>query len=155
AGVLDARFRVQRGNAVAWIEAHGAAVEDANGRAETRVFGTIIDATQHHETEALVTRLEKQLRAAIEHFSGPFALWDTRPRLLLWNQSFAVAFRLPPELLRQRTSYEAIAAASAGAIRRERNDPTNPDVRVIELDTGQWIHLVERRAADGGVITVG
>jgi two-component system cell cycle sensor histidine kinase PleC len=28
-------------------------------------------------------------------------------------------------------------------------------VRVIELDTGQWLHVVERRAADGGVITVG
>jgi two-component system cell cycle sensor histidine kinase PleC len=155
AGVLDMRFRVQRGNALAWLEAHGAAVEDASGRAETRVFGTIIDATQHHEAEALVSRLEKQLRAAIENFSGPFALWDTRRRLLLWNQSFATAFKVPPELLRQRTSYEAIAAASAGAIRRERHDPSNPDVRVIELDTGQWLHVVERRAADGGVITVG
>ncbi|MFT3726339.1 MAG: PAS domain-containing sensor histidine kinase [Terricaulis sp.] len=155
AGVLDARFRIQRGNMLAWLEVHGAAVEDASGRAETRVFGTLIDATQHHEAEALVSRLEKQLRAAIDNFSGPFALWDTRRRLLLWNQSFAIAFKLPPELLRQRTSYEAIAAASAGAIRRERTEPSSPDVRVIELDTGQWLHLVERRAADGGVITVG
>jgi two-component system cell cycle sensor histidine kinase PleC len=154
-GVLDARFRVQREKAVAWLEAHGAAVEDASGRAETRVFGTVIDATQRHETEALVSRLERQLRAAIENFSGPFALWDTRKRLLLWNQSFAAAFKLPPELLRQRTSYEAIAAASASAIRRERHDPSNPDVRVIELSSGEWLHVVERRAADGGVITVG
>jgi two-component system cell cycle sensor histidine kinase PleC len=154
-GALDARFRVQRGNALAWIEAHGAAVEDASGRSETRVFGTVVDATQHHEAEALASRLERQLRAAIENFSGPFALWDTRKRLLLWNQSFAAAFKLPPELLRQRTSYEAIAAAAAGAIRRERHDPNNPDVRVIELDGGQWLHIVERRAADGGVITVG
>ncbi len=154
-GLLDARFRVNRGGAMAWIEARGAAVEDASGRVETRVFGTVIDATQRHEAEARVSRLERQLRAAIENFSGPFALWDARKRLLLWNQSFADAFKLGAELLRPRASYEAIAAAAAANIRRERHDPTNPDVRVIELSNGEWLHIVERRAADGGIITVG
>jgi two-component system cell cycle sensor histidine kinase PleC len=154
-GLLDARFRVTRGNGMAWIEARGAAVEDSSGRVETRVFGTVIDATQRHEAEARVSRLERQLRAAIENFSGPFALWDARKRLLLWNQSFADAFNLGPELLRPRASYEAIAAAAAANIRRERHDPSNPDVRVIELANGEWLHIVERRAADGGIITVG
>src|SRR5690606_7270910 len=40
-------------------------------------------------------------------------------------------------------------------IRREKHDPSNPDVRVIELQSGDWFHIVERRAADGGIITVG
>jgi two-component system, cell cycle sensor histidine kinase PleC len=154
-GVLDARFRAARGQGLAWIEIRGAAVEEANGRGETRVFGTVIDATQRYEAEARVSRLERQLRAAIENFSGPFALWDARRRLLLWNQSFADAFKLGPELLRPRASYEAIAAASSAQIRRERHDPSNPDVRVIELAHGEWLHIVERRAADGGIITVG
>jgi two-component system, cell cycle sensor histidine kinase PleC len=154
-GLLDARFRVVRGGGMGWIEARGAAVEDASGRTETRVFGTVIDATQRHEAEARVSRLEQQLRAAIENFSGPFALWDSRKRLLLWNQSFAKAFSLGPDILRLRASYEAIAAAATSSIRREKHDPTNPDVRVIELATGEWLHIVERRAADGGVITVG
>ncbi|MGD9815073.1 MAG: PAS domain-containing sensor histidine kinase [Hyphomonadaceae bacterium] len=154
-GVLDARFRVTRGAGLAWIEARGAAVEDASGRAETRLFGTVIDATQRHEAEARVSRLEQQLRAAIENFSGPFALWDSRRRLLLWNQSFADAFGLGPDILRQRASYEAISAAATARIRREKHDPTNPDVRVIELTSGDWLHIVERRAADGGIITVG
>jgi two-component system cell cycle sensor histidine kinase PleC len=154
-GMLDARFRVTRGGGLGWIEARGAAVEGAGGRGETRVFGTVIDATERHEAEAQVSRLEQQLRAAIDNFSGPFALWDPRKRLLLWNQSFAKAFKLGPEILRQRASYEAIAAASTPSIRREKLDPSNPDVRVIELQTGEWLHIVERRAADGGVITVG
>ncbi|MBL8545653.1 MAG: PAS domain-containing sensor histidine kinase [Hyphomonadaceae bacterium] len=154
-GLLDARFRVTRGGGLGWIEARGTAVEDASGRSETRVFGTVIDATQRHEAEARVSRLEQQLRAAIDNFSGPFALWDSRKRLLLWNQSFAKAFNLGPDILRMRASYEAVAAASTPSIRREKNDPTNPDVRVIELTTGEWLHIVERRAADGGVITVG
>jgi two-component system cell cycle sensor histidine kinase PleC len=154
-GLLDARFRAARGNGFAWIEIRGASVEDASGRAETRLFGTVIDATQHHEAEARVSRLERQLRAAIENFSGPFALWDSRRRLLLWNQSFATTFKLGPDLLRPRVSYEAVAAASAANIRREKHDASNPDVRVIELSTGEWLHIVERRAADGGIITVG
>jgi len=154
-GLLDARFRVTRGGGLAWIEARGTAVEDASGRSETRVFGTVIDATQRHEAEARVSSLEHQLRAAIDNFSGPFALWDARRRLLLWNQSFAKAFKLGPEILRPRASYEAVAAAATSSIRREKNDPSNPDVRVIELVTGEWLHVVERRAADGGIITVG
>jgi two-component system, cell cycle sensor histidine kinase PleC len=154
-GLLDARFRVVRGGGLGWIEARGAAVEEAGGRGETRVFGTVIDATQRHEAEARVSRLEQQLRAAIDNFSGPFALWDARKRLILWNQSFASAFKLGPEILRMRASYEGIAAAATPSIRREKHDPANPDVRVIELQTGEWLHIVERRAADGGVITVG
>jgi len=154
-GLLDARFRVARANGLAWIEARGAAVEDANGRIETRLFATVVDSTQRHEAEARVSRLEHQLRAALENFSGPFALWDARKRLLLWNQSFAEAFKLGPEILRQRASYEAIAAAAAANIRREKHDPSNPDVRVIELTNGDWLHVVERRAVDGGIITVG
>lgn len=154
AGALDARFRVVRNGAFAWIEARGAAVE-GGGRTEVRLFATVIDATQRYEAQARVSHLERQLRAAIENFSGPFALWDSRRRLLLWNQSFATAFDLGPEILRARASYEAIAAASAPHIRRERNDADNPDVRVIELATGVWLHMVERRAADGGLITVG
>ncbi len=154
-GLLDARFRVARGAGLAWIEARGAAVEDSSGRVETRLFGWVVDATQRHEAEARVSRLERQLRAALENFSGPFALWDSRGRLLLWNQSFADAFKLGPELLRPRASYEAIAAASAANIRREKHDGADPDVRVVELNSGEWLHIVERRGADGGIITVG
>ncbi|WP_395645301.1 PAS domain-containing sensor histidine kinase [Terricaulis sp.] len=154
-GLLDARFRVNREGGFAWVEARGASVEDAKGRVETRLFGTVVDATQRYEAEARVSRLERQLRAAIESFSGPFALWDARRRLLLWNQSFAKTFQLGPELLRPRASYEAISAASAARIRREKHDVADPDVRVIELTSGEWLHIVERRAADGGIITLG
>jgi two-component system cell cycle sensor histidine kinase PleC len=154
-GLLDARFRVSRGGVAAWLEVRGTAIENATGAADTRVFGTVVDVTQRQEAEARVSRLERQLRAAIESFTGPFALWDSRRRLLLWNQSFAQTFDLNPDLLRQRASYEAIAAASSARIRREKHDPAEPDVRVVELVSGEWLHIVERRAADGGIITVG
>jgi two-component system, cell cycle sensor histidine kinase PleC len=154
-GLLDARFRVNHRNGQAWIEVRGTAVEDARKRRDVRLIGTMIDVTQRYEAQARVSHLERQLRAAIENFSGPFALWDSRRRLLLWNQSFANAFKLGTDLLRTRASYETIAAASAAAIKREKHDDDNPDVRIVELSDGVWLHIVERRAADGGLITVG
>ena len=154
-GLLDARFRVTRGQSLAWIEARGAGLDEGGGYVEGRLFATIVDATPRHEAEARVSRLERQLRAAIDSFSGPFALWDTRRRLVLWNSGFAQLFDLSSELLRPRASYEAIAAASAARIRRERHDPADPDVRIIELSTGEWLQIVERRTGDGGLITVG
>jgi two-component system cell cycle sensor histidine kinase PleC len=154
-GLLDARFRVTRAQSLAWIEARGAGLDESGGFVDGRLFATIVDATPRHEAEARVSRLERQLRAAIESFSGPFALWDTRRRLVLWNASFGALFDLSPELLRPRASYEAIAAASAARIRRERHDPADTDVRIIELMSGEWLQIVERRAGDGGLITVG
>ncbi len=154
-GLLDARFRITRGGGVAWIEARGTAISNSSTTTEPRLFCSVVDVTQRYEAEARVSRLERQLRAAIESFSGPFALWDSRRRLLLWNQSFAKTFDLGPELLRPRASYEAIAAASTARIRREKHDTTDPDVRIVELSTGDWLHIVERRAGDGGIITVG
>jgi two-component system, cell cycle sensor histidine kinase PleC len=155
-GMLDAAFRVTRlTGGVAWIEVRGTAIEDASGREPARLIGTIVDVTQRQEAEARVSRLERQLRAAIDSYSGPFALWDSRNRLVLWNQSFAHVFALGPELLRPRVSYEAIAAASAARIRREKNNEADPGVRVVELTTGDWLHLVERRTGDGGLVTLG
>ena len=52
---------------MAWIEARGTAVEDGNVRADTRLFGTVVDTTQRQEAEARVSRLEHQLRAALEN----------------------------------------------------------------------------------------
>jgi two-component system cell cycle sensor histidine kinase PleC len=154
-GLLDARFRVTRGQSLAWIEARGAGLDGGGGVVEGRLFATIVDATPRHEAEARVSRLERQLRAAIDSYSGPFALWDSRRRLVLWNASFAQLFDLSPELLRPRVSYEAIAAASAARIRRERHDPSDPDVRTVELASGEWLQIVERRTGDNGLITVG
>jgi two-component system, cell cycle sensor histidine kinase PleC len=155
-GMLDAAFRVPRlTGGVAWIEVRGTAIEDANGREPSRLIGTIVDVTQRQEAEARVSRLERQLRAAIDAYSGPFALWDSRGRLVLWNKPFAHVFGLGPELLRPRASYEAIAAASAARIRREKPNAGDPGVRVLELTSGEWLHLVERRTPDGGRVTVG
>lgn len=154
-GALDLRFRVGHGPGTAWIEARGVAIEDRNARGPIRYIGSVLDVTPRHEAELRVTRLERQLRAAIDSFSGPFALWDQRKRLMLWNAAYASAFQLSAELMRPRVSYEAIAMASTAQVRRERVHPVDPQIREIELVTGEWLQLVERRTGDGGLVTIG
>jgi two-component system cell cycle sensor histidine kinase PleC len=154
-GALDLRFRVGAAAGVAWIEARGVAIEDRALGGPVRFIGSVLDVTPRHEAEMRVTRLERQLRAAIDSYSGPFALWDGRKRLMLWNAAYASAFQLDEQLLRPRASYEAIAMAAASQVRRERVHPVDPQVREIELASGEWLHLVERRTGDGGLVTVG
>ncbi len=154
-GLLDARFRAGHPPQVAWLELRGTVIEDERGVASPRVIGSVIDVTSRYEAEAKASRLERQLRAAIESYTGPFALWDARRRLVLWNQTYATVFALEPQLLRPRASYAAIAAAAAARIRRETHSGGADDSRVIELVSGEWLQLVERPTPDGGLVTVG
>ncbi len=156
AGTLDLRFRVAVGASLAWIEARGVAVEDrASGDGAIRFMGSVLDDTPRHAAQLRVNRLERQLRTAIDSFTGPFALWDAKRRLMMWNGAYVQAFNLAPETIRARISYETVAVAASAHIRRERIDPVDPQVREIELVSGAWLQLIERRTTDGGLITIG
>jgi two-component system cell cycle sensor histidine kinase PleC len=154
-GALDLRFRVGAGAHLAFIEVRGVAIEDRLVRGPVRFIGSVLDVTPRHAAELRVTRLEHQLRAAIDSFTGPFALWDQRKRLMLWNQAYISAFQLNPDAVRPRASYETIASAAAPRIRREKVHPVDPQIREIELTNGEWLQLVERRTSDGGLVTIG
>jgi two-component system cell cycle sensor histidine kinase PleC len=154
-GLLDARFRVGHPPSLAWMEARGTLIRTSSEDGAARLFGTIIDVTSRYEAEARASRLERQLRAALESYTGPFALWDARRRLVLWNQTYAGVFNLGPELLRPRASYAAIAAAASARIRRESVNADESESRVIELSSGEWLQIVERPTPDGGLVTVG
>jgi two-component system, cell cycle sensor histidine kinase PleC len=154
-GALDARFRMGTGPGTAWVEARGIAIEDVAGRGASRVVGTFVDVSQRREAEIRASALEMRLREAITSLSGPFALWDSRRRIVLWNKSYASVFGLTGEILRAGATYETVTMAAAGAISRERIDPADPQCREIEVAGGQWIRMVERRTAEGGLVTVG
>ncbi|WP_135213178.1 ATP-binding protein [Vitreimonas flagellata] len=112
-------------------------------------------ATGTTEGAAALTA-DLRVRAAMDVFSGPFALWDKASRLVMWNAAYADLFKLDGTVLQTGANYDTIQRAAALAnIRQERLDPAHPDVRVIELNTGQWVQLIERRAPDGGVISIG
>lgn len=159
-GALDTRFRITSqaaggGGVVAWIEARGVAIGDLDSRDAARLFGTAIDVTGRRDAELRASALERRLREAIDSFSGPFALWDSRRRLALCNKTYAKLFRLPPDLVRSGASFEAVGLAATAQVRRERSDPNDPSTKEVELVTGEWLQIVERRTGDGGILTVG
>ena len=153
-GTLEVSFRVMAGETLHWIEMRAVAVEEADGEGPILV-GTALDITPRREAELRTVAVERRMKEAIESFSGTFALFDQRKRLIAWNRAFARAFALPPETLRRGISYDAISTAAAGAIRSERSNPADPQSREVELATGTWLQLVERRTLEGGSIIVG
>lgn len=154
-GALDVTFRVASTHSVAWIEMRGVAIAETSDPGSTRIVGAAVDITAKREAEMRAGALERRLREAIDSFSGPFALWDKRRRLLMWNRSFARLFQLDSKTLRPGATYETLAIASAQAIRRERADASDPQAREIELSDGSWLRIIERRTADNGLVSVG
>jgi two-component system, cell cycle sensor histidine kinase PleC len=136
-----------------WIEMRGSLSSDpVTG---TTVFGGIMmDATERKQAEDRVKTAERRLRNAIEGFNGPFALWDTRKRLLYWNRAFAIDFGLQ-DTLRPGMSHETVVIARAGAVAQERQSEQDTRTTLIALRNGRWLKMVERATPDGGLITVG
>ncbi|MGE3865687.1 MAG: PAS domain-containing sensor histidine kinase, partial [Hyphomonadaceae bacterium] len=154
-GVLETTFRVRHGGSYLWVEARGIAIEDPSEPGSRRLVGTGADVTAARETEQRALALERRLREAIDSYSGPFALWDARKRLVMWNRFYARAFNLPATLLRAGASYEAVTAVMQKEMTSLRPDPNDPHIQEVELKTGVWLQMVERRTVEGGLVTVG
>lgn len=150
-GVLEIAFRTA-GRANAWIEMRGLAIEDSSASG-VRIVGTGLDDTPRREAESRASAMERRLRAAIEGYTGPVALWDAKRRLVTCNASYVRAFQLE-EQARQGAPYSVLTAASLPSIKQQLPDAEDPNVRELELGGG-WLKIVERATPDGGLVTVG
>ena len=153
-GALDVSFCVPTGHAFTWIEMRGLAFKNPGDQAPS-IVGSALDVTARREAEQRASALQRRLREAIDGFNGPFALWDQRRRLVMWNRSYQQLFNLDASTLRQGISYDTLAMACAARIRRERPDPHDPHIREVQLASGQWLQIQERRTAEGGLLTIG
>ena len=136
-----------------WIEMRGSISTDPV-TGNTVFGGIMMDATERKQAEDRVKTAERRLRNAIEGFNGPFALWDTRKRLLYWNRAFALDFGLQ-DTLRPGMSHDTVVIARAGAVAMERQSEQDARTTTIALRSGRWLKMVERATPDGGLITVG
>ncbi|MFZ4601603.1 MAG: ATP-binding protein [Caulobacterales bacterium] len=153
-GAFELSFRVAGGQALRWIEMRGVSARDSDDDGQVLV-GTAIDVTPRREAELRTVAVERRMKEAIENFSGPFALFDPRNRLIAWNRAFQKAFDLTADTLRRGASYDSISTAAADAIASEKSDPDDPQSREVELATGIWLRLVERKTLEGGTMILG
>ncbi|MBO6695177.1 MAG: PAS domain-containing sensor histidine kinase [Henriciella sp.] len=116
--------------------------------------GVLRDVTEMKHAIARTKQAENRLRGALESFSGPFALWDARKRLIYWNRAFLKVFGLEPTV-RNGMGYDTVMLAQAANILERR--PNSPDERaeIVKIKNGQWFKIVERTTKSGGMITMG
>jgi two-component system, cell cycle sensor histidine kinase PleC len=136
-----------------WVEMRGSvSVDPASGN---QVFGGIMmDITERKQADDRTKAAERRLRTAIEGFNGPFALWDSKGRLLYWNRAFALDFGLQ-DTLRPGMGHATVQIARAGAVLLERQSADDPHTTLLALRNGRWLKLIERGTPDGGLLTIG
>lgn len=153
AGAAEFTFRAGPTDRPLWLQARGRLIADSDK--PMRIVGVALDVSEQRTTEAQLQAAEARLRDAIHSFTGPFALWDARRRLVLCNRSFANTFGLDPQMLRRGAPYRLIAEGMAKTVRADRRHENDPEVREVELVEDKWVHLVERNTSEGGLVTVG
>lgn len=116
--------------------------------------GILRDVTATKLAIARSRQAESRLRGALEGFSGPFALWDKRQRLVYWNRAFANVFAVEDNV-RAGMGYDTAIMSQAANVDERRTLTEDPGAEVIKIRDGSWYKIVERKTKTGGMITVG
>ncbi len=118
------------------------------------INGILLDVTEMRSAIARTKQAEQRLRSALEGFSGPFALWDKRKRLIYWNRAFATVFGLE-DALRVGMSLDTVKLAQSASITESKPSLDDSNAEVVRTFGGAWHKMVERSTSNGGLITLG
>ena len=121
---------------------------------EGALNGVLLDVTDIRAAIARTKQAENRLKSALEGFSGPFALWDRRKRLVYWNLAFMRIFGLE-NTARVGMGYDTVMLAQAANILERRATQTEDGAEIIRTRNGIWYKIVERATSTGGMITMG
>ncbi len=151
-GGFDVSFRVlQPDGASVWLDARGQGVPGA-GPGFSTLIGVALDVTEERYAEHRAQQAERRLSDAINCVSEAFVLWSRNGRLLMCNQNFRTVFNLEPRLLKPGADRKAVEQVMGMAISRRHRLANPPGAYEVELADGRWLHMSERRTADGGSV---
>ncbi len=132
-----------------WIDMRAEPDEDGGA-----LNGVLRDVTETKVAIARTRQAENRLRSALEGFSGPFALWDRRKRLIYWNRAFIHVFGLEPTV-RAGMGYDTVMLSQAANILERRQNDRDDKAEIIKIRDGEWYKIIERTTQSGGMITMG
>jgi len=151
----------------AWFSWSDVAIFDVDGKIrEIQGIGRDVTVRQRIERELLAS--EQRLRLAIEHIPDAFALYDVDDRLILHNTRYIDYEICRPGSQPLGLTFEEIARDLAYSkvvpvqgkeepeewlkyrLERHRNPPAEPVE--VEVSTGRWLRVSEKRTPDGGYV---
>ena len=132
-----------------WIDMRAEPDEDGGA-----LNGVLRDVTETKVAIARTRQAENRLRSALEGFSGPFALWDRRKRLIYWNRAFVHVFGLEPTV-RPGMGYDTVMLSQAANVLERRQNERDDKAEIIKIRDGEWFKIIERTTQSGGMITMG
>ena len=127
----------------------------------------IRDITERRRSEGELHQLQARLLSAVDSIQGAFALFDPADHLVVCNSAYRqiVARLLPNEIVGRRFGDLLEASIASGTFdlsgttptelnRRWTNYHTNPSGTLeAKTSSGQNLRIIERRTADGGIVT--
>lgn len=116
--------------------------------------GVLRDVTETKLALARTKQAENRLRSALEGYSGPFALWDGRKRLIYWNRAFQRVFGLE-STVRAGMGYDTVMLSQVANVIDRRPSDENDPADIVKVRDGEWFKIIERTTQVGGMITMG
>jgi two-component system cell cycle sensor histidine kinase PleC len=153
------RLRNRDGGRWVWFDMRGR-IRRRSENSPPILVAVVTDVTEEREAQIENIDTSARLRDSIEAISEAFVLWDSQDRLIVCNRKFKAIYKIPNRLLMPGTPYEVIAN---GAREKLLQGPRTPEGEAkagscayeAELNEDCWLHVGERRTADGGFVSVG
>jgi two-component system, cell cycle sensor histidine kinase PleC len=126
---------------------------------ELSVIGIAVDVTEQQRLATQSRQSDMRLGTAVESISEAFVLWDSQNKLVMCNLRYITMMGLSAEIAkpgaaRSELDLHMIPIVSELRLINER-DAEGVQEYERELIDGRWIHVNEKKLADGSTVSLG
>ena len=163
---VEYRF-LKKDRSYCWVSDEQHLIRNQDGQ-PVEVVGSWSDITARKEAENAFQRSEQRLTDAIESISESFSLYDAEDRLIVCNSAYGEllypglgtpAPGTPYEMVIRNAAEQGLVEDAKGRVDEwvaerlaRHRQPGKPHVQ--RRADGRWVHINERKTAEGGTVTV-